>query len=327
MVRVVSLMLLVLPAVAHAEVRAFTISTGAEDPAFVTLDQSTVPYLVVPDDAGGAYVFGRVRVEGRSLAVAHVLPDGAVDPRFHATIDDGSVVSAAAQGSELALLGTFRSIDGRPRVHVAVLDARSGALERWAPSLAQAPRGQGLSHVLFAGSRLVAGVDGAVVAWQRGTPGPVWTRAYRGRGEVPEIASWHGSIVAAFDGALYRIDPGSGRARSISDSFPWSELQTVGGRLVYSAQGSYDEYGAAHGVAVPCGQATVGTVGGALAATSRTVLVAVGPIDAETPAPATRILACSWSGSARRTFPGPPLPGVGVMTVVGAHLLVFTEGR
>ena len=91
---------------AEADVRAFRVTTGAEDTAFVTLDQSTIPYMVVPDDAGGVYVFGRVWVGGKNLKFVHVLPDGNVDPRFHASVDNGSVISAVARGNDLALLGT-----------------------------------------------------------------------------------------------------------------------------------------------------------------------------------------------------------------------------
>ncbi len=316
-----------IPCVAHAQVRAFDIATGAEDRGFVTLDQSTVPYLVAPDGGGGAYVFGHVRVGGRSMKIAHLLPDGVVDPRFRATIDDGSVVSVAAHGRELALLGTFRSIDGTRRVHVALLDARSGRLEPWAPTLSEHPRGQGDPHVLFVGSRLVAGVDGAVVAWRPGAARPLWTRVFRGRDEVPEIAWWHGTLLAAMDGRLSRIEPRSGRTIIDPRGFRWSELQSVGGRLVYSAQGSYVEYGRTRSVDVPCGEPTVSTVGVALAGTPSTVFVAVGPIDMETSAPATRILACRWSGARLRSFPPSPLPGVGAMVVVGSHLLVFTAGR
>jgi hypothetical protein len=69
-----------------------------------------IPYLVAPDSSGGAYVLGRVWLHGTNLKFVHILPDGRVDPGFHASIDNGSVFSAVARGNELALLGTFRFV-------------------------------------------------------------------------------------------------------------------------------------------------------------------------------------------------------------------------
>jgi hypothetical protein len=240
------------------------------------------------------------------------------------------VFSAVARGNELALLGTFRSINGQPRRHIAVLDARSGQLDSWIPWLWQKPIGQGSPHIVFAGTRLVAGVQGAVVAWREGASNPVWTRSYVYRGAVPEIASWRGTILAASAFGLYGIDPSGGQAHLADPGFRWSEFQTIGGHLTYSAQGSYSQYDPPRNYGVPCGQDVAATsVAVALTGTSTMVYVAVGPIDIESSnPPPTKIFACNWSSGVQpATFKRPSLAGVGVMAVVGSHLLVFTDGR
>jgi hypothetical protein len=311
---------------ANADVRAFRVATGSEDTAFVSVGPSTVPSLVVPDQSSGAYLFGRIRVGGADLKVAHVLANGKVDRSFDLSIDNGSVISAAARGGELALLGTFRSVDGAGRRHVAVVDAGSGRLLRWAPALAEKPVGQGFPHIVFTASRLVAGVDGAVVGWRAGVSAPAWTSRSSGR-DVPEIAPWHGSILAAESGELMRIDPANGRARLVTGDFRSSELQTIGGRLYYSSRGTYVRYGEPQSVVPRCGQESALTAPSALAGTARTLFVAEAPVDADPPTAKTTIVACSPSGERTAGFHPPALRSVGAMAVVGTHLLVFTSGR
>jgi hypothetical protein len=311
---------------ARADVRAFRIATGSEDAAFAPLGASTIPYLVVPDGHGGAYLFGRIQVHGAIQKLAHVLADGKVDRAFRLSIDDGSVISAAARGGRLALLGTFRSVDGQRRQHVAVVDARTGHVLPWAPSLSEKPIGQGFPHIVFTASRLVAGVDGAVVAWRPGVSAPAWTSRSSGR-EVAEIATWHGAILAAESGELLGIDPADGRTRVASTDFRSSGLQTIGGRLYYSSRGSYVRYGEPRSVLPRCGQESGTTAPSALAGTARTLFVAAGPVAAGPPTAKTVIVSCTPSDERSAGFHPPALRSVGVMAVVGTHLLVFTRGR
>jgi hypothetical protein len=311
---------------ADAGVRAFSALTGAEDSAFVDLGSTARPSAVIPDGRHGVYVVGRLLVHGRSLRIVHVLPNGRIDPVFRVSLGAGTVASGAVRGNELALLGSFRFVDGQRRRNIAVLHARTGRLASWAPVLSEPAVGHGFAHLVFTPTRLVAGVAGAVVAWRDGAREPVWTHRFRVRNDVPEIASWHGSIVAAANGELVAIKPANGRARVASRDFRWSGLQTIGGRLFYQAQGTYNVYGRK---GVPrCGQVDDTTAPEALAGTSTTLYVASGPVDADPPAAPTTIFACLRADARLPAFTPPSLPVpqqyVGAMAVVGTHLLVFT---
>jgi hypothetical protein len=106
----------------------------------------------------------------------------------------------------------------------------------------------------------------------------------------------------------------------------WSGLQTIGGRLLYQAEGTYDVFGRK---GVPrCGQVDGTTAPEALAGTSTTLYVASGPVDADPAAAPTRIFACLQADVEVPGFTQPSLPMpqqfVGAMAVVGTHLLVFT---
>ena len=110
-----------------AGVRAFRTSDGSEDPAFVRLGARTRVDRVVADGSLGAYLIGRIIVNGGARQIVHLRRDGTVDRAFRPSIRGGSVAEAAVHGDELALIGTFRSIDGHARSRVAMVDAHTAA--------------------------------------------------------------------------------------------------------------------------------------------------------------------------------------------------------
>lgn len=316
-------------ATAVANVRAFDATTGAEDKGFVKLPPTTRPSLLVADGRRGVYVVGRLTTGGK-LRIVHVLPDGTVDPAFRATVGPGSIFAGAVRGRELALIGAFRRIDGQRRRDIAVLDATTGRLRSWAPSLPSATRGQGLPHVVFTANRLVAASVGAVTAWTDGASKPIWVhRLPTGshHDETPEIASWRGSILATAEGMLFSIRPGSGRAQIADRDFRWEDFANVGGRLFYGVESDYYVYGV-H--ARPrCGQETANFSAGPVAGTTRTLFVSSGPVDVDPPAPPGAIYACSRDDREVPGFTPPRFPSpdqhVNAAAVVGTHLLVFTS--
>src|SRR5690242_3051332 len=72
--------------------------SGARDPAFARFDGQVSD--AIPDGEGGLYVAGQFRLGGPPRAVAHVLPSGALDPKFHATIT-GFADALALDGDRL----------------------------------------------------------------------------------------------------------------------------------------------------------------------------------------------------------------------------------
>jgi hypothetical protein len=317
--------------VAGAGVRAFSTATGTEDRAFVMLGSVGRPSAVIPDGKRGVYVAGHLTAGGQARAIVHVLPDGKVDPSFRASAGLGEVLAGAVRGNELALLGRFGRIDGQRRRNIAVLDTRTGRLLNWTPRLPGAAMGEGFSHVVFTATRLVAGSVGSVAAWRDGVSEPIWEHRFPTGSRhdlVPEIASWHGSILVADPNTekVFRMTPADGHSKLVATNFRWGQFQNIGGRLFYGVEGNYAVYGSA--ASTHCGQDTGTTASGALAGTARTLFVAAEPIDADPPAPPGTIYACSRGDAQVPGFTPPTLPVssqyVWAIAVVGSHLLVFT---
>ena len=90
---------------------------------------------VVPDGSGGFYVGGNFSHVGTLFRrnIAHILPNGKVDPNFRSNAK-GGVVALALSGTTLYVGGAFDSIGDRTRHHVAALRATSGAVTDWNPS-------------------------------------------------------------------------------------------------------------------------------------------------------------------------------------------------
>ncbi|HEY1479279.1 MAG TPA: hypothetical protein VGF46_04585, partial [Gaiellales bacterium] len=90
-------------------------------------------------------------------------------------------------------------------------------------------------------------------------------------------------------------------------------------------QGTYNVYGTG---APLCGLSG-STSGAAITGTATTTYVAGAPVDADPPAPPTRIFACTTQDAQLLGFTPPTLPTtqqfVEGMAVVGTHLLVFTS--
>jgi hypothetical protein len=90
-------------------------------------------YAVVVDGSGGYFVGGDFTHVG-GLArhdLAHILPNGAVDPTFDPE-PNNDVMAIAVSGSTVYVGGQFFSIDGQSRSRIAALDF-SGAASSWNP--------------------------------------------------------------------------------------------------------------------------------------------------------------------------------------------------
>jgi trimeric autotransporter adhesin len=95
----------------------------------------------VADGSGGWFVGGSFsRLAGHDrVAIAHVLPSGAVDPAWRASIGSVSgrpvaVYSLARAGTRLFVGGPFGRVGGLRRPGLAALNSRTGAvLRQWVP--------------------------------------------------------------------------------------------------------------------------------------------------------------------------------------------------
>jgi hypothetical protein len=325
--------LAVFAAPAAADVRAFRTSDGGEDPAFVRLGARTRVDRVVPDGSRGVYLVGRIVVDGGARQIVHLKPSGAVDRGFRPQIRGGRVAAAAAHGGEVALIGTFTSVDGLARARVAVLDARTGKPLPWKPQLPISASLYGLGEVVLAGRTLVVGTDGGLFAWRRGSARTAWTRGY----QFALIASWRAALWAvvatAEHGArLASIDPATGRTRVRGQNVDHVEaLLTIGGRLMALSRGTYrrvDHPGDKR--LASCAQANGNVLAVALAGDARTLYVGDSPSTSDEPGSVPGVSACPWSGGstpfrAPAFGYGPHGPLVSGLALVGTHVLVFTR--
>lgn len=318
---------------ASADVRAFRTSDGSEDAAFVRLGSKSLPSAVVPDGAHGAYLIGRIVVNGGERQVVHLLPDGSVDPAFRLVVKGGRVFTLAVSGRRLAIAGSFTAIGEVPRNGVAVLDARSARLLAWTPAVPAGDRVGVTSRAVFSGSSLFLSTQAGLSAWRRGASAPSWTRS-----QTASVVSWHGALWASgltrtHNLALLAIDPETGRSRVVSNFQP-SSLETVGGRLLGVARGVVYEISESP-LAVrqsECGQ-TGGdrsTVVNAIAGDGKTLYAGLAPIYIDGPGTLPGIAACPFAGTATGFHP-PALvytshgPFVESLALVGDHVLVFTK--
>jgi hypothetical protein len=330
--------LLALPSAPAATIRAFHVSDGSEDPAFVRLGARTRIDLSVPDGARGVYLIGRIVVNGGARQIVHVRASGGIDRRFRPAIRGGFVQGAALQRGKLALIGTFRSIDGRARARIAVVDASTGRPLRWKPQLPISASLYSVGQVVFAGRTLVVSTAGGLFAWRPGARRKAWARDF----QYALIAPWHGALWAVVSTSrqgtrLASIDPATGRARITGGRLARApELHVVGGRLLALSQGRYWRVDHPNDVRlIACGQARGATNAGllavALAGDASTLYVADAPVSTDAPGSIPGVAACPWSGGATRfrsplvayAAHGPTLTG---LALIGTHVLAFTRG-
>jgi hypothetical protein len=90
---------------------------------------------VLADGSGGFYIGGNLSHVGTLFRrnIAHILPNGNVDPSFHPNTK-GGVLALALSGTTLYVGGAFDSIGDRTRHRVAALQATTGAVTGWNPN-------------------------------------------------------------------------------------------------------------------------------------------------------------------------------------------------
>jgi hypothetical protein len=318
---------------ATAEVRAFHTSDGSEDPGFVRLGSRTRVDRVIPDGSHGVYLIGRIIVNGGARQIVHLKPDGTVDRAFRPAARGGRVADAAVRRNELALIGTFSSIDGHRRTRVAVVDADTGRLRPWHPRLPASATLYGLGRVAYARRTLVVSSDGGLFAWRAGATRSAWERAF----PYALMAPWRGSIWAIVSTKrgprLAAIDPVSGRTRVTGRSMAHvSALQTVGGHLMALRRGAFwrvDHPNDARLASCARTRAT-GVLAVALAGDSRTLYVGGAPGSLDTPGKVPAVTACPWWGGST-PFRSPFFryashgPIVSALALVGTRVVVFTR--
>ena len=101
--------------------------------------QGAAVFTTVDDGAGGFYLGGRFDAFGGvpRQHLVHVLADGSLDPAF-APDPDGDVTALARNGSTLYVAGSFTTIGGAARTHLAAVDG-AGRATSWAPVLDATP--------------------------------------------------------------------------------------------------------------------------------------------------------------------------------------------
>jgi trimeric autotransporter adhesin len=88
------------------------------------------------DGSGGWFLRGPELVVDGVLrhGVVHLRRNGRVDPAFK-VVSNGSIESVARVGATLYVTGSFSSINGKQRMALAAVDARTGAVLPWSPRL------------------------------------------------------------------------------------------------------------------------------------------------------------------------------------------------
>ncbi len=91
----------------------------------------------VADGRGGWYLAGDIGSVGgvARTRIAHLLPTGRLDAKWHPEVN-GSVDALARIGSTLYLGGEFTKFGGLPRIELAAVDSKTGAVEGWNPGVA-----------------------------------------------------------------------------------------------------------------------------------------------------------------------------------------------
>jgi Domain of unknown function (DUF5122) beta-propeller len=88
------------------------------------------------DGSGGWFLLGKERlwIDGvRRTSLVHVTASGRLDTAWQPRIQGGSVAAIAVRGATVFLGGDFTRVNGKARMSLAAVNARSGALAPWAP--------------------------------------------------------------------------------------------------------------------------------------------------------------------------------------------------
>jgi hypothetical protein len=321
---------------ASGKVLAYRTSDGSADPAFVKLGATTTVERVVPDGARGAYLIGKIAVNGGERQIVHLLAGGDVDPVFRPQVLGGRVLRAAVDRGSLALAGTFTSVDGLARIGLAVVDARSGRPLSWAPKLPRPVPARAWGDVALAGSTLVASAEFSIYGWRNGASSPSWTAPLSFGTAPATLVMWRSAVMALTTDALRRLDARTGSSRETGmDINKVGSLQNVGGRLVGIVQGVVVAVGdkALSRRLVWCGQvsdsgaSSAGVV--ALTGDARTLYAGDAPIDLDQGGAVPAVTACPFSGGLSGFKPpaiayGMHGPFVKSLALIGDHVLVFS---
>jgi len=102
-------------------------------PNFPLVDQTV--YAIVPDGNNGYFIGGEfTRIGGSDRArLAHILPNGNVDPDFMPE-PDGAVSVLAVSGNTLFVGGAFTQIGGQARTRLASINIMTRAVSDWSPA-------------------------------------------------------------------------------------------------------------------------------------------------------------------------------------------------
>ena len=188
----------------------------------------------VPDGRGGWFLLGDIAavggVEVKDGELVHLRPTGRLDPAWRLRTD-GEVSTVVRALNRLYLGGSFTKVNGEPRLNLAAVDARTGALLDWRP------RVTGRTKDDYADvSAIAASADGKVV-YVGGSFGRVDGAARR---SVAAIGS---------DGALLPFAPGATYAdekESEDEDFGAASVSLLTldprGRVLYLA-GDFDQLG------------------------------------------------------------------------------------
>jgi hypothetical protein len=249
-------------------------NTGGGVPLSVRTGEATSRYpkvtgavnAVVSDGRGGWYIGGGfTAVNGQPrTGLAHVLAEGSVSewaPQMEAS---RGVSSLVLKGSTLYVGGTFQTLNGRRRNHVAALDAVSGAVLRWNPDADQGVNALALSGntIYLAGEfthlggkprSCIAAVDaetGAATDWAPEANRQVLALCVQGNtvyagGYFSYIGGAQRHLIAAVDAQTGRAtdwDPHASGPSSDYGAIPHVNDLAVRSNTVYAA-GCFDSIG------------------------------------------------------------------------------------
>src|SRR6476661_2110047 len=132
-------------------------ASGALAPSFDKVNGTV--YASISDGSGGVYVAGSFTQVGSGprTNVAHLQPDGSVDPAFAANASGGPVYALELSGGRLYLAGEFDHVNGAAKHQIAAVDATTGAVDAGFTADTNGNAGSGARALAVAGSRLFVG--------------------------------------------------------------------------------------------------------------------------------------------------------------------------